>query len=103
VLKAREKNFQIYGVPLLSLVAFLTIVPTLLNRSVTSRRTSRCSSSRRACCGKGWTRAVNSGVARWKHKPAGDSVRDGAMTFLTDHLAFTAWTTVRALALLFSL
>ncbi len=28
---ARAKNFQIYGVPLLSLVAFLTIVPTLLN------------------------------------------------------------------------
>ena len=101
---AREKNFQIYGVPLLSLVAFLTIVPTLLNtfRDQSPDFTMFIISARLLRQGLDPYRellALHGGNTN----PPATLFAMVPLTFLTDRLAFAAWTTVGALALLFSL
>ena len=101
---ARARNFQIYGVPLLSLVAFLTIVPTLLNtfRDQSPDFTMFITSARL------WRQGLDPyrellALHGGNTNPPATLFAMVPLTFLTDRLAFAAWTTLGALALVFSL
>src|SRR4029077_17125315 len=92
---ARENNFQIYGVPLLSRVAFLTIVPTLLNtfRDQSPDFTMFIISARLLRQGLDPYRELLAFNGGNKNPPA-TLFAMVPLPFLTDRLAFAAWTTV---------
>ena len=102
--RARAKNFQIYGVPLLSIVAGLTIVPTLLNmfHEVPRDFVVFMESAR-------WLRA---GLDPYREllaqntpnaNPPGFLLATLPLTLVSDRMAFYLWTLGSTLALVFSL
>jgi Glycosyltransferase family 87 len=101
---ARARNFQIYGVPLLSIVAGLTIVPSLLNtfRDVPLDFRVFMMSAR----------ALRNGLDAYRellvlHAPSANPpaflFAMVPLTFLSDGVAFVLWTAIGILALIFSL
>ena len=101
---ARAKNFQIYGVPLLSMVAVLTIVPTLLNmfRDVPLDFTVFMMSARLLRQGLDPYRELLAFHAPNTNPPA-VLIAMVPLTFTSDGIAFALWTAAAILGLVFSL
>src|SRR6476469_748388 len=102
--RARAKNFQIYGVPLLSIVAGLTIVPTLLNmfRDVPLDFAVFMMSARWLRQGLDPYHELLALHAPNANPPAFLFVMQ-PLTFVSDGIAFGLWTALAFLGLIFSL
>src|SRR5437016_139253 len=101
---ARAQNFAIYGVPLLSLVAAMTIIPSLLNtfREVPLDFTVFMMSARALRQGTDPYRELLALHAPNANPPAFMFLML-PLTFVPERLAFALWTSASILCLVFSL
>jgi hypothetical protein len=101
---SRARTFQIYGAPLLSIVAGMTIVPTFLNmfREVPLDFAVFMTSAR-------WLRQARDPYQELlalhapNANPPGFLIGMLPLTFLPDRIAFAVWTTAAIVGLVFSL
>jgi hypothetical protein len=104
VKSARAKAFQIYGVPLLMLVAGLTIVPTLINTLPDERRDFSAFIESARALRQGLDPYHDPIAVRVLNtNPPGFLLVTLPLTFIPDEAAFGVWTTAAIFGLLVSL